>query len=267
MAAGEDLTRATPGLNRIEQGSAWCMAGDGCRENALYGVYVTSPQDRRDLLMNPDYIDMHLTAQSHAQVYVNGVLVGEGTDFDLTGLPLQGGVNSLVIAIQGESTLPEITFTRSAGMPLDLTFGLSDGRYTPLSMAEATFTATHNNNCAFGANFTIENYWSTNQVQQKGMKLCWSFPATVTAGALWFASFRFDNQGSVACPAHFRLLAGEEEGALTTVYESLPEAQMSYPGGRVYLEFDQPVTARYFAVELLEDASKEWLMSDVTLLG
>ncbi len=267
MAAGEDLTRATPGLNRIEQGSAWCIAGDGCRENALYGVYVTSPQDRRDLLMNPDYIDMHLTAQSHAQVYVNGVLVGEGTDFDLTGLPLQGGVNSLVIAIQGESTMPEITFTRSAGMPLDLTFGLSDGRYTPLSMAEATFTATHNNDCAFGANFTIENYWSTNQVQQKGMKLCWSFPTAVTAGALWFASFRFDNQGSVACPARFRLQAGEEDGALTTVYESLPEAQMSYPGGRVYLEFDQPVTARYFAVELLEDATKEWLMSDVTLLG
>ncbi len=267
MAKGEEVALCQPGLNRIEQGSAWRIVGEEVRERSLYAVYVTSPQDRRDLLMNPDYIDLHLTAQSHALVYVNGVPVGEGTDFDVTGLPLQGGVNCLVVAIEGSSTMPQITFRRSAGMPLDLTFGLSDGKWAPLSMAEATFTATHNKEGASHANFTIEHFWSTNQVQQKGMQLVWSFPESVTAGALWFASFRFENQNSVACPARFRLLAGEDESCLASVYESLPEQEMSYPGGRVYLEFDRPVTARCFAVELLEDATKEWLMSDVTLLG
>ncbi|MBR6548424.1 MAG: hypothetical protein IKT68_02675 [Clostridia bacterium] len=267
MVQGEDLTLVQPGLNRIEQGHAWCIAHDGEKENAVYAVYVTSPQDRRDLLMNPDYIDMHLTAQSTAQVYVHGELVGEGTDFDLTGLPLQGGVNCLVVAIAGRSTMPNITFKRSAGMPLDLTYGLSDGKQKPLSMAETTFTATHNGGGASQANHTIEHYWSTNQVQQKGMRLCWSFPTQVTAGALWFASFRYDNQNSVACPARFQLLAGDTETDLETIYVSLPEGQMSYPGGRVYLEFDKPVTAKYFAMELTEDATKEWLMSDVTLLG
>ncbi len=266
-APEETIADAKPALNQIQNGNAWIIADREMGQNRLYGLYVTSPQDRRDLLMNPDYVDMHITAQSPAKVYINGQPVGEGTDFDLTGIPLQAGVNCLLIHIAQESLPPEIIFRRINGKALDLTFGLADGTAKPLAMEKATFWSTHNLKDAALANATIERFWSSNQVQQKNMTLAWQFSEPVQAKALWFASFRFDNQGNIGCPQQFRLLAGESSDHLQPVYQSLAQEQMCYPSGRIYLEFDRPVTARYFALQLTENATKEWLVSDLTLLG
>ena len=54
---------------------------------------------------------------------------------------------------------------------------------------------------------------------------------------------------------------------MSVIYESLDESKMTYPGGSVYIEFDRVVTAKHFTAELLDDAAKEWVMSDVTMLG
>ncbi len=262
----EDVSAVSPALNYVENGDAWRITKGKPAENAIYAIYVTSPQDRRDLLLNPDYIDLHVESEEEATIYLNGARVGVGRHFDVTGLPLIGGVNLLTCHVPGRGAMPRISFVRAKRMPLDLTFSLSAAALKPISMEGVRYKASCNDTYSSHASFTREHFWSTIERQHPGIKLEFTFPETVSMRALWFVAIKFHNEGEDLTPRAFRLLAGEDETSMTEVYASLTEAKMSYPRGRVYIELPAAVHAKHFCIELTEAAPKELVVSDMTLL-
>jgi hypothetical protein len=267
VADGEEIAAVKPCLNAVEGGSAWRISRGRPMENALYALYVTSPQDRRDLLLNPDYIDLHVASEKEVAIYLNGACVGKGCEFDVTGLPLIGGVNLLLCHVQGKAAMPQISFKRAKNMPLDLGFALSAAVLQPISMEGVTYKASVNDFYSSHASFTREHFWSTNQHQEPGITLNFTFPQEICMRAMWFVAIKFHNEGEDLTPRAFRLLAGEDEAHMHEVYATLSEKQMSYPRGRVYIELPQEIRAKCFAIELTEAAPKELVISDLTLLG
>ncbi|MBQ7319838.1 MAG: hypothetical protein IJW97_06670, partial [Clostridia bacterium] len=267
VAEGENVAAAKPCLNSVECGNAWRISRGSSTENALYALYVTSPQDRRDLLLNPDYIDLHVACEKEVAVYLNGVCVGKDCEFDITGLPLIGGVNVLLCHVADRAAMPQISFKRAKNMPLDLSFALSAAALQPISMEGVSYKASVNDFYSSHASFTREHFWSTNQHQEPGITLNFTFPQEISMRAMWFVAIKFHNEGEDLTPRAFRLLAGEDEMHMHEVYASLSEKQMSYPRGRVYIELPQEVRAKCFAIELTESAPKELVISDLTLFG
>ena len=267
VSEGEDMAAMQPSLNYVEKGDAWRIATDKQREHegAVYALYVTSPQDRRDLLLNPDYIDLHVLCESEAAVYLNGVRLGSGTEFDVTGLPLTGGVNLLLCHVAGKAHMPKISFKRAKNMPLDLGFSLSAASLKPISMEGVTYHASCNDFYSSHASFTREHFWSTIERQHPGIALHFAFPSEISMRALWFVAIKFHNEGEDLTPRAYRILAGESEDTMREVYASLSEKHMSYPRGRVYLELPTAIRAKCFTIELTESAPKELVISDMTL--
>lgn len=270
-SADEDAAKAHPALNLVENGSAWRIttsketADD--TENKLYALYVTSPQDRRDLLLNPDFIDLGFSADSPAKVYLNDELLGEGDKFDITGIPLIGGINKLVVHIPGKSAFPKIEFRRVKKPVLDLTFSMYAGELKPISMNGVKWFANVNNTYSSHASFTRDHFWSTNENQRNGIALDFEFPEEITVRAFWYVAIQFHNEGTNFTPKKYRILAGPDYDHLEEVYVSLTDREMCYPRSRVFLELDKPVTAKAFRYELLEEAGKQFVMSDLTLFG
>jgi len=268
-ADGENISEVRPGLNYVESGDAWRIANQSGRpaENTLYAVYITSPQDRRDLLLNPDYIDLHVEAEAETEIYVGGTLVGKGCRFDVTGLPLIGGVNLLTAYTAEKAPMPKISFIRAKNMPLDLEFSLTGSELKPVSMEGVKYKASVNDTYSSHASFTREHFWSTNCSQEPGITLNFEFPEPISMRALWFYAIKFHNEGEDLTPRAYKFLAGADENSMTEVYASLTESKMSYPRGRVYFELPEAVTAKRFAFVLTESASKELVIADMALLG
>lgn len=91
------------------------------------GCCIYSPQDRTDFLYNPDMVHMEVHGKEKTAVYLNGELLGEGTDLRFTSICLKAGENKLHLFSSGEQDFPEIEFERANGKELDLEFyALSD---------------------------------------------------------------------------------------------------------------------------------------------
>ena len=267
----EDISSVHPALNLVENGSAWQITSSKFvredTENRIYALYVTSPQDRRDLLLNPDFIDLGFEAGSAAKVYLNDELIGEGEKFDVTGIPLISGINKLVVYIPGKSAFPKIEFRRVKKPMLDLTFSMYAGEMRPVSMNGVKWFANVNNTYSSHASFTREHFWSTNENQRNGIALDFEFPEEITVRAFWYVAIQFHNEGTNFTPKKYRILAGPDYDHLEEIYVSLTDREMCYPRSRVFMELDKPVTAKAFRYELLEEAGKQFVMSDLTLFG
>ena len=210
---------------------------------------------------------MSIEADAKAEVYLGGEKIGEGEKFDITGIPLDSGVNKIVIYISGKSKMPVVKFRRVKKPALDLTFGLFAGELKPVSMQGVKYFANTNDQYSSHASFTREHFWSTNKNQEKGICLDFSFPEKISMGALWFVAIKFHNEGEDYTPRAFKLYAGEDSEHLEEVYSSLSEKYMSYPRGRVFVDFGKTITAKSFRFELDEEAGKEFVMSDLTIFG
>ena len=122
---GEDPASSRPDLDTPDGDDTWRIAREGQTGPALYAIYVDSPQDRRDLLANPDRIDLELSCENDTSLYLNGEPIASGRSCRVTGLKLAGGRNCLVCQVDGPAPLPRISFRRAKRMPLDLTFSLN----------------------------------------------------------------------------------------------------------------------------------------------
>ena len=263
----EDLTIIRPGINTVENGSAWRITKESGRERekTLYALYITSPQDRRDLLLNPDYINTEISAASDCTVFLNGEALGTGKDLRLTGIPLASGTNLMVLALPGSAPMPKISFTRVKSPRLDLSFSLRADKLAPVPMKEITWKGSVNPDYASHASFTRDHFWPTNCSQHPGITLDFTFPEEITARGLRFYSVKFRNDGDPYLPAGFRILAGPDTEHLTPVWESLSEKEMFYPRARVFVEFGKTVTARSFRIELTASAPREFVVEDLLL--
>ncbi len=266
-AENEDLSHLRPGVNTVENGAAWRIVreSDRRRENALYALYVTSPQDRRDLLLNPDFIDLEVGAEAEVTVLLNGTPLGTGKDLTLTGIPLRSGVNLLLLSVPGSSPMPRVVFRRVKEPRLDLTFSLRAGDLVPVPMKGVRWKASVNDAYASHASFTREHFWPTTCPQEPGITLDFTFPDEVTVSGLWFYAIKFRNEGDEYLPARYRILCGPDADRLTECYASLDEKEMFYPRGRVLAEFGRTVTARTFRFELTGSKPKELVIEDLLL--
>mgnify|MGYP001329725684 CR=1 FL=1 len=266
LKADEDVTALHPGLNRVENGETWRIVNAADRlDDCALAVFVYSPQDRTDLLLNPDTIDLHVEADKEVTLYLGGEQQGSGTDFTVTSITLAAGWNTLLLRCAGGQTLPKLSFHRTNLKKSDLKCGLYDVDLKLQNMQKATL---HSDDRPDGVERAIagrEQHWRASADQHEGIDFGFDFPAPITCRALYFSGLPSDFDRDCFTPYCFRLLAGDSADDLHEVYRSRFEDKMSYVNGKVFLRLDD-VTARCFRLELTHNALKPWIISNLNVL-
>jgi len=122
--------RVSPALNKSEGGSFWNIAEFGnhqAKGRYLYGIYVYSPSDRTDLLLNPDLISVQINSRFEKSLYLNHEMIAQGREISLNGLRLKAGWNLMVLSEDrddGAADSVSAVFTRKDNRPLDLLFSM-----------------------------------------------------------------------------------------------------------------------------------------------
>jgi hypothetical protein len=263
-AEGEDAAAVNPGLNRVENGNVWGVTRERDDVNGLMALYVYSPQDRTDLLLNPDTVDMSVKAHQgkSVAVYLNGAFQTEGTMLNITSLELRAGWN--LIVMKGAS-FPEVRFRRANLKPSDLLFGLYDNEIIKHNMTKARLESVNQPNNLIGAVSGREHHWRSSTDQHEGVDLTVKFPSPVLTRAVYFNSSTGDGR-EVYPPYRFKIWAGETDDALTEVYAAQFEDRMHYRQGKVFLRLDD-VNASIFKIVLTDNALKPWIVSDLSFLA
>ncbi len=261
-----DAVTLHPGLNRVEEGAAWrAVQNDRSLPACALAVFVYSPQDRTDLLLNPDTVDLNVSAERPLTLWLNGKQQGIGERFTVTSITLAAGWNTLLMAYEG-GAMPELKFHRTNLKKLDLKFGLYDADLKPQNMQRATLSSADRPDGVERAIAGREQHWRASGDQRPGMDFEVAFPAPITARALYFSGSPSDFDRDVFTPYCFRLLAGDSPETMQEVFRAKFEDQMSYVNGRVFLRLDD-VTARCFRLELTHNALKPWIISNLTFLS
>jgi hypothetical protein len=232
--------------------------------DGLMALYVYSPQDRTDLLLNPDTVDMSVKAHQgkNVAVYLNGAFQTEGMMLNITSLELRAGWNLLVFS---GASFPEIKFRRANLKPSDLLFGLYDSEITKHNIAKAELSSVNQPNNLAGAVTGREHHWRSSTDQHEGVDLTVKFPSPVLTRAVYFNSSTGDGR-EVYTPYRFKIWAGETEDTLTEVYAAKFEDKMHYRQGKVFLRLDD-VCASIYKIVLTDNALKPWIVSDLSLLA
>ncbi len=267
LKAEESITALHPGLNRVEDGETWRIVG---AENHLgdcaLAVFVHSPQDRTDLLLNPDTVDLRMHAEKPVTLYLNGELQGSGTDMTVTSITLRAGWNTLLLQCTGGQHLPELSFHRTNLKKLDLKFGLYDADLKPQNMQKATLSSEDRPDGVERAIAGREQHWRASVDQKNGIDFGVEFPAAILCRAIYFSGSPSDFDRDTFTPYCFKLLAGDSMDDLHEIYRSKFEDKMSYVGGKVFLRLDD-VEARCFKLVLTHNALKPWIISNLNFLS
>lgn len=263
----EKHTQVNPGLNQMEQGRVWRFAGeDSPISSGWLALFVYSPQDRTDFLLNPDTVDMQVQAEKEITCRLNGSSLSAGKEFTATSLPFTAGWNTLLFYCAEKQPFPDIRFNRINGQKLDLAFGLYDAPLKEISLQNAVISSKAQPEQVGDAVRGPSKYWHSHADQRDGIDLLITFPASIHCRAFYFNGTTEDNPGGVFTPRRFKVWAGDSPDEMALVYESLPEEQMSYREGRVFIRWDAP-PARCFMFVLTENALKPWIVSDLTFLA
>ncbi|MCL2404498.1 MAG: hypothetical protein FWC92_03005 [Defluviitaleaceae bacterium] len=264
LAEGEDITALNPGLNRIENGNTWKIIRDnGGMPEGVAVVYVHSPQDRTDLLLNPDTVDMNIKAEKGVKVYLNGEAVGEGTEFSVTSVPFTPGWNNLMF-YGSSQPMPDIRFKRINLKQLDLKFGVYEHDIVLANMQKANLLSQDQPNNLHDAIGEIDKCWRSSGDQRNGIDLGVEFPSATTCKAMFFTAAA-DNGRTIYLPYRFKIMAGDTLDSLQEVYMSRFENDMYYREGKVFIRLDD-VTAKIFKLVLTDNALKPLFVSGLTFL-
>ena len=261
----ENVAALNPGLNRIENGEAWRIAGgDRPLPPCALAVFVYSPQDRTDLLLNPDTVDLNVEADGELTLWLNGEEQGRGAAFTVTSITLRAGWNLLLMQYAG-GRMPSLKFHRTNLRKLDLKFGLYGGDVKLQNMKNALLISADRPDGVERAVAGREQHWRASADQHAGIDFAVSFPAPVTPRAIYFSGSPSDFDRDVFTPYCFKILAGEDADHLTEVFRSKFEGQMAYVNGKVFISLEG-VTAKYFKLELTHNALKPWIISNLNFL-
>ena len=264
---GEKAECVNPGLNRIENknGKAWNIITETHGAvSGIMAVYAYSPQDRTDLLLNPDTVDMYVEAEKEVIFYLNGEILGQGKKFTVTSVIFNSGWNKLVFYSPESQTMPDIRFKRINLKKLDLKFGLYDGEIVTQNMQKATLSSDDQPNNLQSAISGSEKHWRASVDQRENIDLGASFTSPILCKALYFSCST--STGERFTPYRFKLLAGNSQKELTEVYRTGFEEKMSYIEGKVFIRLDD-ITASDFKIVLTDNALKPWIVSNLTFLS
>jgi len=266
LAADEKPESLNPGLNRIENDQVWgVIRSDKRSVSGALAIFVYTPQDRTDLLANPDTVDMTVKAEKDCYIYLNGELAGQGKEFMIPSVILHQGWNKLVVYCPEGQPLPDIRFKRMNLERLDLKFGLYDNDVMPQNLQLATLVSQDQPNGLENAISGREKHWRASDDQREGLDLGVVFSTPITAKGIYF-SCATGHGGEIFTPYRFKILAGDSMDNLKKVFITKFEPLMHYREGQVFIRLDD-VTASCFKIVLTDNALKPWIVSGLTVLS
>lgn len=265
LAEGENAGGVNPGLNRIEKVGVWNIVSEKRMVSGAMAVFAYSPQDRTDLLLNPDTVDMRVKAEKEVIFYLNGERQGQGCDFTVTSVTFNAGWNTLVFHCPESQPMPDIRFKRTNLKRLDLKFGLYNGEIVAQNMQKAVLSSQDQPNNLQNAVSGNEKHWRASSDQHDGIDLGVSFTSPILCKAVYF-NCSTGTGGERFTPYRFKLMAGDSEETLQEVYRSQFEHNMSFREGKVFIRLDD-ITASKFKIVLTDNALKPWIVSNLTFLS
>ncbi|MGI6264402.1 MAG: glycoside hydrolase family 2 protein [Acutalibacteraceae bacterium] len=269
IKADEDVLALRPGLNRVENGEAWKAVS---RESGLPGkyamtVFVYSPSDRTDLLLNPDTVELVVTAERGCELILNGEKIGEGEQIKINSITLTSGWNTLTLVCRNGGAMPDLKFTRYDLSKLDLRFSLYGHDVQLVGLTGATLYSENRPDTTNKAIAGKEEFWISDGEQREGIDFDIQLENTSSVKALYFSCVTSDIAGASYTPKQFDLLAGDSADDLKVVYSAMFEDRMSYNGGKVFVDLGEGVTARCFKIALKTNALKPLVISGLSLLS
>ncbi|MBQ7839152.1 MAG: hypothetical protein IJ390_01485 [Lachnospiraceae bacterium] len=233
--AGMKVKDAQPGLNKWQDGGWWRIVRQGKKPAGCYALYLYSPQDRRDFLLNPDTLDLLIEADQPVTCVLNGVNLG--TDTVLPSVPLNAGWNLLLLETASEGNVPVVRVRRTNGMENDVICSLMDG-VEPVDMTGTVYTAF---DCCEDAPFAAPGtgrFWTIGKfvTQTPGMWFQIDLPKAERIRAICFGSRGEECQQDTNFPGRLDIYAGEDSEHLTRIAEGAPGVAMVYGDGAEQLK-------------------------------
>lgn len=274
VSEDEDIAALVPGINKMEAKSVWTVKREGDRIcDCVLAVSIYSPQDRTDLLLNPDTVDMEVDAEKEISIYLNGAYQQTSSKtmskLTITSISLNAGYNTLVIYCKESQSMPTLSFVRTNRKPLDLKFGLYDGEIKKYNLKNAVLTSNdskgHAEDAASDTSKGHGQFFITESDQHNGIDFMIKLSEVTEIKAIYFNCMVSDIGGGCLTPYRFKMYAGSSEDDMVEIYETLPEDKMYYPEGKVFIRLND-IKAGCIKLLLTENALKPFLMKDLAVL-
>lgn len=233
--AGMKAAEAKPGLNKWQEGGWWRIVRQGRKPAGCYALYLYSPQDRQDFLLNPDTLDLLIEADQPVTCVLNGVSMG--TDAVLPSVPLKAGWNLLLMETAAEGNVPVVRIRRTNGMENDITCSLMDG-LEQVDMSDAVYSASHFSEDAHLAAPGTGRYWTIGKfvTQTPDMWFQIDLPRAEKIQAICFGSYGEECRQDTNMPGRLDVYMGEDEEHLTRIIDGAPGVAMVYGDGAEQLK-------------------------------
>lgn len=265
----EDVLALRPGYNRVENGEAWKAVARGNNLPGRYAmtVFVYSPSDRTDLLLNPDTVELVVNAERGCELLLNGEKIGEGETIKINSITLTSGWNTLTLVLRNGGPMPDLKFTRYDLSKLDLRFSLYGRDVQLIGLTAGNLFSANQPNITQRAIAGKEEFWISDGEQREGIDFDIQLDQAADCKAIYFSCVTSDIAGASYTPHSFDLLAGDSMDSLEKVFGSLFEDRMSYNNGKVFIDLGEGVKARCFKIALKTNALKPFVIGDLTLLS
>lgn len=224
---GMKAADAKPGLNRWQDGGWWRSVSRGEKEAGCYAVYLYSPQDRTDLLANPDTMCLEVEADQPVRCILNGTDLG--TDAFLSNVPLAVGWNLFLMETRQAGKVPVLRVRRTNGLASDLTCSLMND-VTQIDMTGAVYSASHRNEEAALAAPGSGGYWTVGEhvTQTPDMWFQIDLPKEEEISAVCLGGWGRESRQHTNMPHRLDIYVGEDEAHLVRIAEGAPVVDTIY---------------------------------------
>jgi hypothetical protein len=268
---GLEPKTVSPALNKCEGGHFWNIAeigNKGAKGRFLYGIYVYSPSDRTDLLLNPDLISLHIKSQFEKSLYLNHEPVAQGKEISINGLRLRAGWNIIVLSEDRAGEIadsPSVVFTRKDNRPLDLIFSFD---VPGISEIPNDKWVLHSNFRGEDCQKALEgrgSMWDSEASQAPGMYFLIDLNGVYNVAKLQFSGKILQSDhiqwNTPRCFAIYSSLDGEAWEAVCKVPN---EELLTVVDGKLIMNF-QPHKARYLKLSIDDVANKRLMISELKI--
>lgn len=258
-----------PGFNHEMNGLFWRMSDNqawSAKGKFVYGLYVFSPSDRTDLLLNPDLVGVEVQSRFAKESYLNGEMISEGQNIKMNALQLKAGWNCLILIENRSDEQPDklrVAFHRKDDRPLDLSFSLQQPGSIPIPDRLWEMTSNfHLEDC----NKAIQGrgiMWDSVESQCRGMYFAVDLKEVCTVTRLQFNSKILKSDhiqwNTPRCFTVYSSMNGEQWVRVCQVGN---ESSLTLVDGKLIMNFI-PFSARYIKIELDDVANKRWMISEL----
>lgn len=290
-----DSKTLSPGINKTEGSDRfWKVTAMDKRLSVkpgiyYYGLYIYSPSDRRDLLLNPDLIGLQAISSYDKQVYLNRELIGEGKDIQLNALCLNSGWNLFLVkeTVDGAGKeMPENGFkgkhgANSSGIPgtdnvpvlirffrkdhddIDLQFSLEPGGQTEVPRdfweLRTNFNETEKENVLKGKGY----YWVSGKDQHPGMYFQIDLKEVHRISGIRFSGKSLSDN-NICLPRSFSIQICGDEGEWKDIYAVSNEEELYPEDGKMLVHLGN-IKAKQIRLMLTSVALKPWILSELKI--